>query len=144
MEKESSDYNAASLKLREKQIIFRSAKITPKKNGLFVTLWRRNKNGITIPFHERDQFDIVIIEVRNLRRIGHFVFRKDILIKNGIISSKKVGKRGFRIYPPWEIPSSKQAAVSQNWQLEHFFEEKKENVDDSLNLERIINFDSSK
>lgn len=139
LEKESSDYNAAHFKLGEKHIVFRSAKITPKKNGLFVTLWKRNKSGITIPFHENDRFDIVIIEVRKVNRIGYFVFEKDVLIEKGIISSKKkVGKRGFRIYPPWEIPSSRQATVSQNWQVEHFFEDKGENLSANSNLEMKI------
>ena len=40
---EGTEYYAASFKVSRRQYIFRSAKVTPKKIGLFVTLWCRNK-----------------------------------------------------------------------------------------------------
>ncbi|WP_243402035.1 MepB family protein [Leptospira haakeii] len=138
IEKESSDYNAAFFELNKKQAIFRLAKITPKKIGLFVTLWKRDKKGVTIPFDKNDDIDLIIIEVRKSNRIGHFVFSKSLLIENGIITSKKEGKRGFRIYPPWEAPSSKQAIVSQNWQSRYFFEYQKMNIEDSARLRNFL------
>ncbi|TGK10667.1 MepB protein [Leptospira selangorensis] len=138
IEKESSDYNAAFFDLNKKQTVFRLAKITPKKIGLFVTLWKRDKKGITIPFHKNDDIDLIIIEVRKLNRIGHFVFNKSLLVENGIITSKKEGKRGFRIYPPWETPSSRQAILSQSWQSRYFFEHKKMNMDDSARLRNFL------
>lgn len=139
IEKESSDYNAAVFHLEKKQVIFRLAKITPKKTGMFVTLWKRSKNGTTIPFHKKDNIDIVVVEVRKFSRIGHFVFNKEILIEKGIISSSKEGKRGFRIYPPWESPSNNQAVTSQIWQLRYFFEHKKADKDDRLRLKELMN-----
>ncbi|TGK76727.1 MepB protein, partial [Leptospira wolffii] len=132
-------YKAALFSIDEKQIIFRLAKITPKKLGMFVTLWKRNKDGITIPLHKKDNIDLVIVEVRKSNRIGHFVFDKKVLIEKGIISSTNEGKRGFRIYPPWELPANKQASASQSWQLHYFFENKKANQDDSLRLRELIN-----
>ena len=52
--------------------------------------------------------------------IGQFVFPKEVLLKHNIISSKqKEGKRGFRVYPPWDTPTSKQAQKTQNWQLQY-------------------------
>jgi hypothetical protein len=32
----------------------------------------------------------------------------------------KEGKRGMRVYPPWDLPSSKQAKKTQQWQLPYF------------------------
>ncbi|PJZ57785.1 MepB family protein [Leptospira barantonii] len=138
IEPESEDYNAASLTLDKKQVLFRLAKITPKKIGMFVTLWKRNKNGITTPYHKKDNVDLVIIEVRKSDRIGHFVFNKNILVEKGIITSNKEGKRGFRIYPPWELASSKQAVSSQVWQSRYFFEHQKVNQEDRLRLKESL------
>ncbi|MFB5651418.1 MepB family protein [Leptospira wolffii] len=102
-------------------------------------IWKRSKNGTTIPFHKKDNIDIVVVEVRKSSRIGHFVFNKEILIEKGIISSSKEGKRGFRIYPPWESPSNNQAVTSQIWQLRYFFEHKKADKDDRLRLKELMN-----
>lgn len=142
IEKESSDYNAALFNLDEKKVIYRLAKITPKKIGMFVTLWKRNKSGITVPFHKTDNIDFVIVEVRKSDRIGHFVFNKKILVEKGIVSSSKEGKRGFRIYPPWDSPTNNQATASQKWQSLYFFENKNVNRDDSLRLRKLINLQS--
>ncbi|WP_246048589.1 MepB family protein [Leptospira sarikeiensis] len=138
LEKESSDYNAALFDLNKKKVIFRLAKITPKKIGFFVTLWKRNISGVTIPFQSDDKIDLIIVEVRKLDRIGHFIFPKSILIEKGIISSRREGKRGFRIYPPWESALNKQATLSQLWQSQHFFEHKRITVDDALRLRKLI------
>jgi hypothetical protein len=41
----------------------------------------------------------------------------------GIVSYKKnEGKRGFRVYPPWSLPTNKTAQSTQKWQLEYFLE----------------------
>ncbi|XDD44763.1 MepB family protein (plasmid) [Leptospira sp. WS60.C2] len=142
-EKESSNYNAALFDLGSKKAIFREAKITPKKIGLFVTLWKRNKYEVTTPFHETDSIDVIIIEVKELGRLGHFIFSKSILVKNGIIStSTTVGKRGFRIYPPWVLASNKQASQSQLWQSRYFFEQKRMTEDKKSYLRELIKFDS--
>jgi len=51
------------------------------------------------------------------------VFPKSVLIEKGILStSKKDGKRGFRVYPIWDKTISQQAVKTQNWQLNYFFE----------------------
>ncbi|RYE38879.1 MAG: MepB domain containing protein, partial [Sphingobacteriales bacterium] len=39
----------------------------------------------------------------------------DILSGNG-----KNGKRGFRVYPPWDLTENSQARKTQQWQLEYF------------------------
>ena len=135
VDKESKNYNACTFKLNNLKIIFRKAKITPTKIGQFVTLWKRNKQKITEPFSVSDEFDFVIIYVKAEHNSGQFVFPKSVLIENGIISSdKKEGKRGFRVYPIWEIAINKQAIQTQKWQLNYFV---KANSDEELDLNLI-------
>mgnify|MGYP000339034019 FL=1 len=118
---ESQEYKACSYEVNGEKIIERTAKITPKKIGQFVTCWQRNANGITEPFKNTDDFDFFIIKVFKENLAGSYKFPKAALIKNGIISTeKKDGKRGFRVYPIWDEPTSKQAIKTQNWQLEYF------------------------
>lgn len=121
MELESQEYGACRFEVNGKKVISRNAKITPKKVGQFVTVWKRSSEGITEPFEESDDFDLLVINVKSKDQHGQFVFPKSILIEKGIISSvKKEGKRGFRVYPPWDRPTSRQAMSSQKWQLNHF------------------------
>lgn len=50
------------------------------------------------------------------------MFPKSVLAEKGIITlNGKVGKRGIRVYPPWDIPTKKQAQKTQNWQTKYFF-----------------------
>lgn len=54
---------------------------------------------------------------------GFFLFTKDILIKNQILTTDyKEGKRGFRVYPNWDVPQNKQATKTQNWQNRFFID----------------------
>lgn len=122
-DKESADYSAGSFSLNTLKVLYRSAKITPTKNGQFVTLWKRVENGTIQPFDSSDIVDFVIIRVEKSGQSGHFVFSADVLFKQKIFSKDKVeGKRAFRVYPPWDIPQSKQAATTQKWQLDFFIE----------------------
>ncbi|WP_339887300.1 MepB family protein [uncultured Flavobacterium sp.] len=127
IDKESQEYDGCEFVVDEKRIIFRSAKITPKKVGQFVPFWKRNKEGITEPFSENDTIDLYVINVQSENKVGQFVFPKSVLIEKGIIStSKKDGKRGFRVYPIWDKTINKQAIVTQKWQLNYFFEVKED------------------
>ena len=123
LEPESKEYDACRFKLNGRNIVYRSSKTTPKKIGQFVTFWKRNANGITEPLHEHDAFDFYIINVASENKLGQFIFPKSILIEKGISSTQaKDGKRGFRVYPPWDKPTSKQAEKTQKWQVEYFVE----------------------
>jgi hypothetical protein len=118
---ESTEYEACSFQLEISQIICRTAKITPKKIGQFVTIWKRNSEGITTPFHESDTFDFIVINVQKEAEFGQFVFPKSILVQKRIVSSQtKDGKRGIRVYPPWNLAINKQAIKTQVWQLNYF------------------------
>jgi len=130
---ESIEYGACSFELDGKKIQHRVAKITPAKVGQFVTLWKRNKNGKTEPFDFLDEIDFFIITTRSSENLGQFIFPKNVLANKGIITQNgKSGKRGIRVYPPWDIPASKQAYKTQSWQLNYFLNIK---TDDSTNLE---------
>jgi len=120
-ELESAEYEACTFLLNGMRVMHRSSKITPTKTGQFVTLWKRNKQGVTAPFDISDKFDVIILTVSNGAALGQFVFPKTILLKHGVLSEKnKGGKRGFRVYPPWDKVTNKQAEKSQHWQLQFF------------------------
>ena len=123
MEDEGKKYNACRYELNGLKIVSRNAKVTPKKAGQFVTFWKRNQKGITEPLNETDPVDFYVIVVKTENRQGQFVFPKSILIKKGILSTdRKEGKRGFRVYPVWDITKNAQAKKTQKWQLNYFYE----------------------
>lgn len=119
---ESREYDACRFMLDELNMVSRSAKITPKKSGQFVTFWKRNGNGLIEPLEESDQFDFYLVNVRNEEEFGQFVFPKSELIKKGIISTeRKEGKRAFRVYPDWDVVKNKTAERTQKWQNNYFY-----------------------
>jgi hypothetical protein len=121
-ESESSEYGACHFKLNGHEIKFRVSKITPTKTGQFVTIWKRDEQGVTRPFSETDELDFFIICSRSNENFGVFMFPKALLVEKGIITGKgKEGKRGIRVYPPWDKPTSKQAEKTQGWQTRYFF-----------------------
>lgn len=133
---ECEEYSGYNFKLNHFNIKFRKAKITPKKTGQFVTLWKRNaETKETEPFDIDDKFDFYIIAAESDKKFGFFFFPQNILCKKQILSNQlKPGKRGFRIYPDWDIPTNKQAEKTQNWQAKFFI-----NVSESNSLEKLRN-----
>ncbi|MFT3920249.1 MepB family protein [Cloacibacterium sp.] len=120
---ECEEYLGFNFQLEKLNIKFRKAKITPKKVGLFVTLWKRNTENETEPFNENDNFDFYIIVSEQKEKFGFFLFPKKILCEKQIITTKnKEGKRGFRVYPSWTQTENKQAEKTQSWQIEYFIE----------------------
>lgn len=119
---ESGDYSGCSFTLENREILFRKAKITPKKNGQFVTIWKRDPNSKqTEPYNTEDPYDFYIIFTRKQDLSGFFLFPKRILSERKIITSPAAsGKRGIRVYPEWDIAESPQAEKTQKWQSEFF------------------------
>ncbi len=131
VEKEGAAYEACRFTLNNSYVICRTAKITPKKIGQFVTFWKRNTEGVTEPFSETDAFDFYVINVSKDEQFGQFVIPKAVGVAKGLVSTvTKEGKRGFRVYPPWDLPTNNQAKRTQSWQLDYF-----------VSLEGTINFD---
>jgi hypothetical protein len=132
-ELESSEYGACTFNLNNLNIRYRTAKITPTKTGQFVTLWKRINKGPIQPFDSTDPIDLFIISTRKDNHFGLFIFPKSVLITKEIVSDKKEGKRAIRVYPPWDVTSSKQAQKTQKWQLDYFLEI---NQDQIMDLKR--------
>ncbi|MFM2269905.1 MAG: hypothetical protein RL757_3346 [Bacteroidota bacterium] len=120
-EKESAEYEAFTFQLNNSDVIYRTAKITPVKNGQFTALWKREKGEYTEPFQISDDIDFVIISTRKDNLFGQFIFPKSILVEKKVIATKMTqGKRALRVYPPWDLTENRQAKASQKWQLNYF------------------------
>ncbi len=139
-ETESQEYFGYNFQTEKLNFKFRKAKVTPKKVGQFVTLWKRNSQNITTPFDEADEFDFYIIAAEEIEKFGFFLFPKNELIKRNILSTKlKEGKRGFRVYPSWTKTENKQAEKSQSWQTRFFIDFTKNDNEISEKLRSIFN-----
>jgi hypothetical protein len=123
IESQNVDYGAYVFSLNSINIRFRVAKITPKKTGQFVTLWKRGVNGVIQPYDFTDEIALFVVAIRKGDKFGQFIFPKSVLYKYDILSNNNQGgKRAIRVYPPWDIVTSKQAKKTQEWQLEYFLE----------------------
>ena len=80
---ESSEYGACTFELNGKRVQQRISKITPTKTGQFVTIWKRNKDGITEPFDTSDDFDFVIITARNDNTSDNLFFQNQFWLTKG-------------------------------------------------------------
>ncbi len=119
---ECEEYSGFNFKLGQFSIKFRKAKITPKKTGQFVTLWKRNpQTKETEPFASDDTFDFFIIFAEDKNQQGFFFFSKNTLVQHKILTtSSQTGKRGFRVYAAWDIPGNRQAEKTGIWQNKSF------------------------
>lgn len=118
---ESVLYEGATFLLQNKRVCFRKAKITPKKVGQFVTIWTRDDLEKTRPFNVTDDIDILVIYVESGEHRGQFVFSFDAATHQGLFSTPlKVGKRGFRVYPPWDVVNNSEAKRTQQKYLPYF------------------------
>ncbi|RYE55564.1 MAG: hypothetical protein EOP48_09925, partial [Sphingobacteriales bacterium] len=138
VEAESQDYGACTFKLNGFKVAFRISKITPTKTGQFVSIWKRSQEGLTQPFEWSDDIDFVIVSSRQGDNFGQFIFPKRLLLQKGIMTGPdKQGKRGIRVYPPWDTVANKQAAATQGWQTKYFLTIHKSGPT-SLDLVRLL------
>lgn len=137
--KESQEYTACTFRLNGKRIEFRLAKITPKKTGQFVTVWKRSSLGITQPFDESDDLDFMMIACESKTDFGVFIFPKNVLVEKKIISKNEIGgKRGIRVYPTWVITENLQSTKTQLWQKEYFVKTDELNPQSQLLIKGLI------
>ena len=140
-ELESQEYFAHNFQLNAHKVKFRVAKITPTKTGQFVTIWKRNQDGITVPFDVSDDYDFYIIATRKENNFGVFIFPKIILHQKEILSDEsKDGKRGIRVYPPWDRTTNKQAQKTQIWQTKYFLNLSEDCLLDLHKAHELLNF----
>lgn len=138
-ELESREYLAHTFKLNSLNIKFRKAKITPTKTGQFVSIWKRNEIGITVPHSISDDFYFYIIAVQKQIEFGVFIFPKKVLHQNKILSDDfKEGKRGIRVYPNWDLTTNKQAEKTQLWQSKYFFNLNNESEINLLKFKNLL------
>jgi SAM-dependent methyltransferase len=83
---ESKEYGACTFELNGMIIQQRISKITPTKIGQFVTIWKRNMDGITEPFDNSDNFDFVI----NISTVEEVNYNHWIIFNN-LLDQVKVG-----------------------------------------------------
>ncbi|MBN8860414.1 MAG: MepB family protein [Sphingobacteriales bacterium] len=120
---ECEEYSGCSFQLNKRNIKFRKAKITPKKTGQFVTLWKRNNKKQTEPYSLDDDFDFYMIATEQQQRFGFFLFPKYILGEKQILATNnREGKRGFRVYAGWDSVENKQAEKTKAWQAGYFID----------------------
>ncbi|WP_376752082.1 MepB family protein [Sphingobacterium multivorum] len=68
-----------------------------------------------MPFTADDPFDYYLILVEQDQHCGLFVFPKQALIEHEILTAGcQEGKRGFRIYPDWSIPTTNRLPKANN------------------------------
>lgn len=138
-EKESLDYNACTFEARGKKIIFRQSRGTPAKTGQFVTIWKRNADGLTVPIDLSDDFDLIMILSKTDLNYGLFIFPKQLLTEKVIINSNgKNGKRGIRVYPAWDKANNNQATKTQLWQCRYFIDATDEKKVDVAAIQRLL------
>lgn len=136
---EGIEYGACSFVLNGLTIQYRISKITPTKTGQFVTIWKRNKEGITELFSIADDLDFIIVASKRGSNFGQFIFPKSILADKGVITRNgKGGKRGIRVYPPWDIPANQQAEKTQSWQSKYFLTIHPDNSTDLSLIKKLL------
>lgn len=138
---ESAAYDAYLVKINGVTILFRTARITPKKQGLFVAIWKRASNTTTEPYALEDEIDLLIIATNVESHVGIFVLPRSALAKHRIFSNNGTGgKRGMRVYTPHDIPINDQARNTQQWQVPYFVDLSPHTP---LNKERLLALYSS-
>ncbi|UOE94973.1 MepB family protein [Alkalihalobacillus sp. LMS39] len=79
---------------------------------------------------------LVINTFTSTNNIGQFIFPKEVLLKQKILKTNNTkGKMAIRVYPSWEIPTSKEAIATQKWQLDYFIEMTNQN---HLSLKELL------
>ncbi|KGR77966.1 MepB family protein [Ureibacillus sinduriensis] len=136
-ETQNSDYGAGIFQLNSKTVRFRVAKITPTKIGQFVSFWEKNEDNNNQAFSYDNATDLLVINTfSNNGDFGQFIFPKEVLLKQNILKTTNTkGKMSIRVYPSWDTPTSKQAIVTQKWQLPYFVKIK---ADNNLSIHELL------
>jgi hypothetical protein len=121
-ETQNGDYESGIAHIGGEAWHIRTARNTPTKPGAFVAFWQRDADGTTMPFSDDDAASGLLVFVEQLGRRGVFRFTGAHLAELGITSGRRVGKRGFRVYPSWCAGLNPQATATQRAQASAFRE----------------------
>lgn len=119
---QNSDYESGVARIGDETWHIRTARNTPTKPGAFVAFWQRDAGGTTAPFADDDLTAGLCVFVEQQGRRGVFRFTSAHLAELGITSVKRLGKRGFRVYPSWCEGLNAQAGAAQRAQGSAFQE----------------------
>ncbi|WP_313238282.1 MepB family protein [Sporosarcina ureae] len=121
-EKQNAKYGAGTFQIASRTVRFRVANTTPRKVGQFVAFWEKDDNNKNHPYSYEEAPDLFVITTfKNTHEFGQFIFPKDVMLQQDMVSSSSTkGKMALRVYPSWDHPASKQALKIQQWQLPYF------------------------
>lgn len=120
-EEQNGDYEAGIVAMGSKVWRIRTARVTPKKPGAFVAVWKRNLDGETCPFELDEHIEGLLVFVCEGEQFGVFQFSSAQLVNLGVSrSGVHEGKRGFRVYPSWSTELNRQATLTQRLQSSAF------------------------
>lgn len=123
-EKQNFKYSAGTFTICPTTIRFRVANTTPTKVGQFVAFWEKDENNNNQPYCYEDAPDLLVINTfEQDNKFGQFIFPKEILLQQNILSSSSTkGRMAMRVYPSWDHPTSHQAKETQKWQSTYFID----------------------
>lgn len=119
---QNKKYGSGIFRINSKTVRFRVARKTPKKIGQFVVCWEKGSDNKNQAYSYENATDLLVINTfGSNHKFGQFIFSKDILLKHNILKTETSnGKMAIRVYPSWDILTSKQAIATQRWQLPYF------------------------
>ena len=120
-EEQNGEYESGTVTISAEFWRVRTARVTPKKPGAFVSVWERDDAGEAKPFASDGEVDGLLVFVDDAERFGVFRFTASHLEALGVTrSSAHPGKRGFRVYPSWSENLNSQATRTQKAQSAAF------------------------
>lgn len=120
-ETQNEDYEGMTFTISGETFRSRLAKKTPKKKGYFVVFWEKDPQNKNQPYAFLEAPNQLIVIVKDAEKQGCFLFPKEALLQQGILSSDtSKGKMALRVYPIWETDLNASAARTQKWQTKYF------------------------
>lgn len=136
-ENQNEKYGAGIFRINSKTVRFRVARITPKKKGQFIACWEKGGDNKNQAYSYENATELLVINTfGNHNNFGQFIFPKEILLKYNILKTDtSKGKMAIRVYPSWDILTSKQAIATQRWQLPYFI-----NLNHSSSVQQLAKY----
>ena len=117
----NADYEAFRCELNGQTYMSRRAHKTPKKRGYFFAMWCKADDNNNRPYQDAEFPMFLVVNVIDGQRFGQFVFPREVLVKQHIISTTShKGKMALRVYSTWEEDLNPSAAKTQHWQDMYF------------------------